>query len=175
MKKILSRKFALFVACALALAVVFSLCGCSGGNEQIKVKNSVYYEYFDTVCIVYDYTGGSDEKFSEALEIVESELAICHKLFDIYEEYAGIINIKSINDRAGEGAVKVDARIIDMLSFSKEMYRLTDGNVNVAMGSVLSIWHEYREKGNAYPESAAVPDMASLQSAVLCFLNLLLG
>jgi thiamine biosynthesis lipoprotein len=38
-----------------------------------------------------------------------------------------------------------------MLLYAKETYRLTDGKVNVAMGSVLSIWHDYREAGMDEP------------------------
>lgn len=37
--------------------------------------------------------------------------------------------------------------------------------VNVAMGSVLSVWHEYREHGLSDPDRAQVPDMGVLQKA----------
>lgn len=39
------------------------------------------------------------------------------------------------------------------------------GRVNVAMGSVLSIWHEYREAGLKDPSRAQIPDMQKLQQA----------
>ena len=34
---------------------------------------------------------------------------------------------------------------------AKEMYSTTNGRINVAMGSVLKIWHDYREKKVAIP------------------------
>ena len=41
----------------------------------------------------------------------------------------------------------VDARIIDMLEFAKQQCEASGGRVNVALGAVLSIWHDYREVG----------------------------
>jgi len=46
-----------------------------------------------------------------------------------------------------------------------DMYELTDGKTNVAMGSVLKIWHRYRTEGIADPERAALPKMEELQAA----------
>ena len=45
------------------------------------------------------------------------------------------------------------------------MYEITSGKVNVAMGSVLSIWHEHRDYGRDNPESATLPDMETLRMA----------
>jgi thiamine biosynthesis lipoprotein len=45
------------------------------------------------------------------------------------------------------------------------MYEKTQGKVNVAMGSVLSIWHEYREEGRNNPEQAKLPEMEDLIQA----------
>lgn len=66
---------------------------------------------------------------------------------------------------AGISPVKVDGRIIELLSFSKEMYTATGGMVNVAMGSVLSIWHDARSAGLEDPSSAVLPDMEALSEA----------
>ncbi|MBQ8688872.1 MAG: FAD:protein FMN transferase [Clostridia bacterium] len=143
--KTLTRKIA---ALAALLLSVLALASC---EQQIVAKNRIFYEYFDTVSVVYDYTGGTQADFDATCALVEAELAECHRLYDIYEEYDGVTNLKTLNDRAGMGAVKVDERIIDLLTFSVEMYELTDGNVNVAMGSVLSIWHRERELGEKIP------------------------
>ena len=139
------KKTAVF---ALVFTFVISLFAC---QREIVPKNRIFYEFFDTVSVVYDYTGGTQEDFDRVCELVERELYECHMLYDIYDEYEGVTNIKTLNDRAGQGPVTVDERIIDLLSFSKEMYELTDGNVNVAMGSVLSIWHRERELGVRVP------------------------
>lgn len=154
MKRILS----LAVATLLLLALpVLSFTACT--DPEIKVKNRIFYEYFDTVSYVYDYSGGTDAQFDEVCRGVEYELKTCHELFDIYNTYAGVTNLKTVNDSAGKGPVKVNARIIDLLEDAIELYELTDGNVNVMMGSVLSIWHKHRTEG------VSLPDMNALVAA----------
>ena len=44
-----------------------------------------------------------------------------------------------------------------MLKLGLDMYQKTDGKINIAYGSVLSLWHEYRERGLADPEHAKLP------------------
>lgn len=154
MKRILS----LAVATLLLLALpVLSFTSCT--DPEIKVKNRIFYEYFDTVSYVYDYSGGTDAQFDEVCRGVEYELKTCHELFDIYNTYAGVTNLKTVNDSAGKGPVKVNVRIIDLLEDAVELYELTDGNVNVMMGSVLSIWHKHRSEG------VSLPDMDALVTA----------
>ncbi len=154
MKRILS----LAVATLLLLALpVLSFTSCT--DPEIKVKNRIFYEYFDTVSYVYDYSGGTDAQFDEVCRGVEYELKTCHELFDIYNTYAGVTNLKTVNDSAGKGPVEVNHRIIDLLEEAIELYELTDGNVNVMMGSVLSIWHKHRTEG------VSLPDMDALVAA----------
>jgi thiamine biosynthesis lipoprotein len=87
-----------------------------------------------------------------------------HQLYDIYNDYDGIANLKTVNDSAGIRAVKVDKRIIDLLKFSIEMHKKTNGKVNVAYGAVLEIWHKYRTEGTD-PKRAKVPTMSELEEA----------
>lgn len=86
-----------------------------------------------------------------------------HQLFDIYHTYEGMNNLKSINDAAGKSPLSVDQDIIELLKLGIEMHRKTNGAVNIAYGSVLSLWHEYREQGTADPEHAKVPPKALIQ------------
>ena len=86
-------------------------------------------------------------------------------MFDIYHEYAGINNLKTVNDRAGGEPVEVDSRLIDLLVFCRELDELTGGRVDVTMGSVLALWHEARSSGVDDPEHAALPDSGALKEA----------
>ena len=84
-------------------------------------------------------------------------------LFRSYHTYEGMNNLKSINDAAGKSPLSVDQDIIELLKLGIEMHRKTNGAVNIAYGSVLSLWHEYREQGTADPEHAKVPPKALIQ------------
>jgi len=61
--------------------------------------------------------------------------------------------------------VKVDKKIIDLILFSKEEYDNTDGLMNIAFGSVLKIWHDYRTLGTENPEKAELPPLELLTEA----------
>ena len=162
------RIFALPLALAVILSSVLSLSAC--GKKKIEAKNQIFYDYFNTVSVVYDYSGGTDEDFDMVCRGVEYELKTCHELFDIYHSYEGVNNLKTLNDSAGKGPIKVNERIIDLLEISIELHSLTDGNVNVMMGSVLSIWHEHRSKGVSLPDMdllVAANEHTSIESLVV--------
>ena len=147
----------------LGLAMISALFAGCGGSKSAKYRSD-FLDTFDTVVTVMAYAD-SDTEFDALLETVHDSFLEMHRLFDIYNTYGGINNIKTINDNAGQKPVKVDARIIDLLTQAKTWYKKTDGKVNVAMGSVLGIWHDYREAGLADPENAALPPMDDLQTA----------
>ena len=133
---------------------------CTSKSE--KRYEASFLELFDTVTTIVGYAE-SEEKFTEYSQMIYDYLNEYNKLYDIYNNYEGINNLKTINDNAGIAPVKVDSRIIDLLKFSKEAYELTDGKVNIAYGAVLSLWHEHREVGLDDPENATLPDFEDLQ------------
>ena len=135
----------------ILFSLVISLFSCGRSSSSPQPNKRIFFDYFDTVGTFYDYTGAEYSHFSPIADRVEAELLEYHRLFDIYNEYDGIVNLASLNKTAGEGARKVDEKIINMLLFAKEMHKITGGEVNVAMGAVLKIWHEYREAGKAIP------------------------
>lgn len=123
-------------------------------------------DYFDTVITVVGYEKTQEEFDSVANEILR-QFSEYHKLYSIYHRFEGMENLCTINELVdGEHrTVTVDKRIIDMLLYAREMYSVTENTVNIAMGSVLSLWHTYRELGKDDPEEASLPPMDSLKAA----------
>ena len=133
----------------LFLSVIFSLLSLTSCKSEPKKK--IFYGYFDTVSVFFDYSGMNKRKFNTVAAEVEASLKKYHELFDIYNEYDGVVNLATVNKMAGKGKVTVDKEIIDLLTFSKEMYDLTGGKVNIAMGAPLSLWHKLRGEGKRIP------------------------
>ncbi len=156
------------ISVILAVCVVFvQLCiftACD--NAKVEKFTEYYFDFFDTATTIVGYEK-TEEEFKSVCEEVKIQLDEYHKLYNIYNRYEGINNLTTINDLVdGEHIeVKVDKKIIDMLTFAKEMYNTTKGTVNVAMGSVLKIWHMYRNYGINNPAEAELPPMDKLQEA----------
>jgi thiamine biosynthesis lipoprotein len=141
------------------------LTGCAAGKpKQLESYSAQYLDYFDTVTSITIYTD-SEEKFETYKAAVEENMKKYHELYDIYNNYEGMNNVKTINDNAGLLPVTVEPELFDMLKFAVEQDKATNGRMNIAMGSVLSIWHEYREEGLDDPDSAMLPDEIELERA----------
>ncbi len=146
----------------LALTMLFSLSGC--GNTKLQRYDAQYADVFDTVTQLIAYSD-SQESFDAQSSLIYKELMKYHKYYDIYHDYEGISNIKTINDNAGIAPVKVDAEVLDLMLFAKKTYELTDGKTNIALGAVLRIWHTYREEGINDPTAAKIPPYEQLKAA----------
>ncbi len=138
------------------------MTACGLAEKEPKRYQAQFLELFDTVTTIIGYAD-SEKEFSEFAQSVHDILEQYHELYDIYNDYEGVNNIKTINDNAGIAPVKVDRKIIDVLLKSKEAYTLSEGKKNIAFGAVLSIWHDYREEGIADPDMARLPDMEVLK------------
>ena len=151
---------------ALILALLL-LTGCAAPMAQTDATQqytATFLTLFDTVTTIIGRSE-SEEAFRKASQAIHDDLLRYHELFDIYNDYEGVNNIKTINDNAGIAPVEVDQAIIDLLLDCRKYYDLTAGRVNVAMGSVLYLWHEARNDGINDPQHAALPSMEALQEA----------
>lgn len=150
----------------LMALVMLMLSGCAmiNGGNQSRQYTATFYDLFDTVTTVVG-RAESQSAFDAQAQQVKSALEKYHQQLDIYHDYDDVHNLKTINDQAGIGPVQVDREIIDFISAARDYYYLTDGRVNIAMGSVLSLWHASRQQALQDPEGAYIPDTAALQAA----------
>ena len=153
------RKLAGWMAALLLWA---ALVPCAAAES--KRYETSFLDVFDTFSQVVVYAD-TQEAAQEILQTVHDELKVYHRLFDIYQAYEGVNNLYTVNQNAGIAPVAVEQPLYDLLTFGKEIYAQTGGKTNIALGSVLSIWHEYREAGLDDPENAKLPPMADLQAA----------
>lgn len=149
----------------LNLILCMVLSGCSFSAKPVQKRyEATFMTLFDTVTTVIGYAE-SEEAFRVTAQEIHDKLLYYHQQYDIYNDYEGINNIKTINDHAGGEPVSVSREVIDLLVFCRELYESTDGRVNVAMGSVLSLWHDARTYSIDDPEHAYLPEEEALREA----------
>ncbi|MEG1524575.1 MAG: FAD:protein FMN transferase [Clostridia bacterium] len=161
-----------FFSLLTAVILLFMFCtGCNtvkvtepDSTEKLSRYEGSFLDVFDTVTRIVVYAE-TEATASAIVDNIHAQLLNHHQLFDIYNDYPGIHNLKTINDNAGIRPVKVDKQILDLLDYAKKMYTFTGGKMNVALGSVLQIWHNYREAGIDDPVNAALPPIADLKAA----------
>ena len=148
----------------LALMVcVLLLTSCAASAETQRYTAS-FLDVFDTASQLVIYAD-SQEEANRLAQLIYSELLRYHKLFDQYNDWPQVTGVYEVNQKAAAKPVTVEAELFDLLRFAKEMDVLTDGKTNIAMGSVLKLWHQAREDGLNHPESAYLPDEDALKQA----------
>lgn len=146
------------------LLLLISLClfGCQTQME----KNSESFLSFDTYIDFTAYTSNKDD-FNKYFEQTKKEFTEYHQLFDAYNNYKGINNVKVINDNAGQKAVKVDEKLYNLIKKSQEYYKDSFQKNNITLAPVVSVYKEVQEK---YNDGMKVtnPEMSLLKKKAGC-------
>lgn len=131
----------------LVLILSLFLISCSESRQSTQ-----FFGYLDTVVSLDGYFD-SDEDFDKACSIVEETLKEYDAVFDIYDNG----ELKKLNETKKS---EVSLKLANAIAFGIKAENVTNGYCNIAMGSVLSLWHEARESDITY-----LPDKAKLEEA----------
>ncbi len=155
----------------LILAVFLVSCASEKTPEkpvsETHSKTCVMDCGFDTFFSLNDIPM-EQENFSTTFSELLDEYKHYNDLFDIYNDYEGLNNLKTINDMAGIQPVEVEDAIIELLLEAREFYELSGGAFDITMGNLLKVWHEYRTEGMALNEQGKpgrLPSAEELQKA----------
>ena len=66
-------------------------------------------------------------------------------------------NLCTLNKQAGGEPLTVDEKLVEFLLYARDLYELTDGEMNIMMGSVLRLWHDCREAAGEDPNNGPSP------------------
>ena len=158
------KKYVRSLLAALLVPVVMLLPGAKAAEE--KRFSNHFFNTFDTVVSLIGYAK-DQETFDKAFQLVQDRFIYLNKVFDKYNAYEGFINLYTVNQNAAKGPVQVPKELMEVLIYCRENQQKYPATFNVAMGSVLSIWHDHRDLADANPASATVPDVADLQAAAV--------
>lgn len=160
MKKTWLRQLSILL---ILLFVPLEFSGCTINASSKRWSNS-YLDLFDTVTEIVGYEK-DQAAFDKVCLDVYGLLEEYHRLTDIYQSYPGVNNLYTVNEHAGKEPVKVEKKLMDFLLFSLDVYEVTGGMTDISLGSVLRIWHHYREEAGKDPSLAKVPAMEELTEA----------
>jgi len=125
-----------------------------------------FFGSFDTVISIIGYAQ-SMSTFEEVTAKAQERFHYYHQLFDIYNQYGELHNLWYVNQEAAKAPVQVPSELFSLLQYAKEMYGPSLEMVNIALGTVLAIWHQAREDSELDPERAYLPELAELEAANL--------
>ena len=148
------------------LLVIFCLTGCVSINacSAAQKRTMYFFDTFDTLITIFGYTE-DQETFDRITAQAQADFLRLHQLFDAYHEYEGIQNIYTLNRDTPSTPVSIAPELAGLLAFAKEWQPKLLGTVNIAMGGVFKLWHDYRQQGTASPELATLPPMDALRAA----------
>lgn len=125
------------IAWMMAAGIVAgALSGCGEQKHTTQILG-----YFDTV-VTLSAQGISAGDFDRLTDFLTQKLAHYHALFDAFDSYDGLSNLKTVNDSAGQ-AVSVDPELLELLTLSADLYRKTEGRFNIYMGRVTARYREF--------------------------------
>ena len=161
----MKRSFISFLCFILTFILI------SAAAVPVSLSENVYTKFtrrvmgiFDTFITLIGYTRNQEE-FDRVCDDTMALLERFDRVFDAYHSYEGLNNLYYVNRHAAEGPVEIPEELFDLISWCKGQWDEGLRSTNIAMGSVLSIWHEYREAGMADPAAAQLPSMEALQAA----------
>ena len=139
-------------------------------DEKVNNDENVKYEkYSSTMTGAFDTVIQStvfekdEETAREYLNYIEDRYMELHKKFDSFNNYDGIVNVKTINDNAGEKPVKVDDEIFDLIEFSLNASEKYSHKTNILVGPLTEIWTKYRD-AYAYDEQLTMPSVEEMKA-----------
>ncbi len=155
-----------FLNFSLLLSTVL-LIGCSSTNGtsatsyeiidsqvySIRTKDNNIVAPFNTAITIRTFC---QQDYQNIFQTFNKEIQRLHILFDRYNEFIDadgndIINLKTINDSYGNGEkLIVDQDLIDLLSISIELSKLTQGYFNPTLGELIDVWNYKEVDGNTY-------------------------
>ena len=168
---------------ALVIGLVLALSGCTSSDTSkyscSAVDGTVYFRCSATLTEVGASMNGNEiavnfiayvkkkSAFDPYVDLVKSEYLRLNHIFDKYNDVEGVNNLKTVNDQAGIAPVVVDQALIDLLLIAKDWTAKSEGTFDVTLGSVLKVWHNYREDGqdlNSNGQLGPIPSLAELQA-----------
>ena len=176
----MKRKTISKAALSLLLAFIVFCSGCSSSAEPApsateipaaEQSTNAFQRFsrtdlsaFDTVITLAGFAR-DQAAFDQAADKAFASIQSLDHIFDGYNAYDDLHNLYYVNQHAAQEPVEIPEDLFRLISWCKEQWAAGRRETNIAMGAVLSIWHDYRNAGLSRPEEAQLPPMEKLTAA----------
>lgn len=117
-----------------------------------KTKCTLQWSQYLNTRVYLTFYYANDEYHGRIDEIalgVEYYLGKYHELSDKYNLYDGVTNVKTINNSPTTTHL-LDEELYNIIKFALDHQSEVDNQFNIALGPVLSLWHDYRDNCDIY-------------------------
>ena len=167
-KAVFSLLFAVILACsgctASAQSPGIAVPTASPSPNGFQRFSRTDLSAFDTVITLVAFAP-DQASFDRAADRAFEKIQLLDHIFDGYSAYDDLHNLYYVNQHAAQTPVQIPEDLFRLLSWCKEQWAAGRRETNIAMGAVLSIWHEYRTAGMQHPDEAKLPPMEELTAA----------
>jgi len=117
-------------------------------NKPVDMKRytGYFFNTFDTVISVIIYTT-DQETYQNAFTLVKERFEFYHRLYDRFHAYDGMNNLYTVNRDAALAPVMVDPELTELLALCVSRQKNYSNATNIAMGSVINLWHDALQTG----------------------------
>lgn len=144
----------------ITLLLLILLTSCANDKKQERFTNMLIDGSFDTSITLIAYANNQDE-FDKYFNHLKKRFNTLHQLFDIYNNYDNVTNVKTINDNAGnydmaimkDGKVigsklVIDEELMNLIILAKDLSNSSNNKLDITSGALLELWHDYRNLAN---------------------------
>ncbi len=148
---------------ALSLCVSLYLNSPNKAGSEVKTRTITLTSLgFDTP-ITFKTTCSEDE-FNEYLSIIKSTYTECNELFDAFNTYEDTTSLKAVNEKAHDGPVEVDEKVIEVLNDSIKAHNVNP-KFDVSQGKLTFLWKQaFDTEPAALPDEKAIADSINHES-----------
>lgn len=150
---------------------LFTLFACQAQAQ--KYTDVALDVGFKDIAVTFVAYTDSQKEFDNYYALLVNAFTRYGHLFDKYNDYPSLTNLKTLNDHASEGPIVVDPALFDLLTLSKAWSLYSQNTFDPSIGAVLNIWHDYREDGKLLNQEVPqalgqLPSLNELEDANTC-------
>lgn len=141
MKKVLGIICIIIVFLFLIMCFVF--------NKKMELYSKDLF-YMDTIINVKFYCSDKN-KANDIMNEIDNIYREYHELTDRYNSYY-INNVYFINNNdSSDKEILLDSRLYDLIKYSYDFEKKSNGLFDINMGAIIDVWKKYRDKGEGIP------------------------